>query len=728
MRKLLGLLDGESFNLENGDRKKLDGNKTDHKLSKKEYFGKRWLDMPEDLKNEIVRCLADPRIDADSVRDKALREWNCTAELAEALTRVLLPDGFASLSVKAIEKLLPFLERGLALMANDETDSALHAAGYLRRDQIVADPRSTLPEVPDDITNPLVRQALREVRNLVHAVLREYGRPAAIHLELAREVQGGALQRAKTIKTMRENEARRDAAATEIKRLGYKPTREAIIRYRLWQDQKEHCLYSGRHISPVQLLAEGGEIEIDHILPRFRSLDDSQANKVVCFRDQNQAKGDRTPYEWLARTDPDRYEAILQRAKALPMHARHAKLERMTRKEIVLDEFIARQLTDTAYITRKVHEFLQQIGVRVVCVKGRHTAELRNLWSLNSVLREDGLNLKNREDHRHHAVDALVIAMTNHRTLQSLAWYWKMRGEFARDNLKRTTLKPPCDAFRELAQALVDKIVVSHKARRKVAGALHEETVYGPTDKPENGAPGPRGHAREWTEEKGTYVLRKPLTSLTCAEVLKIRDPQVQALVIARLAEHGIDPEQKGKKIPGDVWAVPLRMVGKRGAEKSPDAPVIKTVRILKKDETIRPIRGGRAWVKPGNTHHICLFEIPGANGKKNTRDMVSVPMIDAIRRAKQGLPIISRVHPTRPDARFLFSLSQGEMVRGTFGNVEGIFVYKTSAATSKQMWFVHHLDAQKAAKQKTYSAMPNSLNVEKILVDRLGRIRDARD
>ena len=91
-------------------------------------------------------------------------------------------------------------------------------------------------------------------------------------------------------------------------------------------------------------------------------------------------------------------------------------------------------------------------------------------------------------------------------------------------------------------------------------------------------------------------------------------------------------------------------MTGKRGAEASPGAPVIRTVRILKKDETIRPIRGGSAWVKPGNTHHICLFEIPGRNGKKDTRDMVSVSMIEAVRRIKAGLPVISEETAGTPE------------------------------------------------------------------------------
>lgn len=727
LRKLLRLADGETFNLERGDRKKLDGHKTDAKLANKKYFGPKWHEMADDFKNSVVATLADPKVDEDAIRTIATADWNCSTELAEALTKVRLPDGYGSFSIKAIEKLLPHLQRGLVLMANDETDSALHAAGYLRRDELLGEARNTLPPVPDDITNPLVRQALREVRKLVHAIIRKYGRPGSIHLEMARDLKANSIQRAKSTKAMRLRESRREAAAEQIRKLGFKPSRESITRYLIWQEQAEACLYSGRHISPQQLFSESNIVEVDHILPYSRSLDDSQANKAVCFHEENQAKGDRTPFEWIGETDPAKYESIIQRAARQPQEVRKARLDRIRQKQIRLDDFVARQLVDTAYIARKVREFLVHLGVKVVCVKGGHTGQLRHLWGLNSLLNPQGIELKSREDHRHHAVDALVVAMTTPRTLQSLAWYWKLRSEHSRENLRKAQLEPPCEDFRPKVQYLLDRIVVSHKAKRKIAGALHEETLYGPTHKPDQGAPGPRGHAKEWTEEEGTFVLRKSLESLNCGEVLKIRDSQVKSLVISRLAEHGIDPE-RDKKIPGEVWKEPLRMTGKRGAEKSPNAPIIRSVRILKKDETIRPIRGGKAWVKPGNTHHICLFEIPGLNGKKDTRDMVSVSMIEAVKRVRAGLPLISRVHPHRPDARFLFSLSWGETILAEIKGVEDIFVYRTSASTQGQIYFTLQYDARPSSEATKFVVTANTLRGKKVIVDRLGQIHDAHD
>ncbi len=720
LRAKLHLQEGDSFNLERGERRKLLGMETDVRLSKKDLFGTSWNKRSEDQKNAIVRSLIDD--DEHQIRQKAVEEWGCSEALAESLVALDLGDGYASLSLVAIKRLLPHLEGGLRLMGNDPSDSALHAAGYLRPDERVIHQRDHLP-TPPEITNPLVRQALFEVRKLVNAIIREYGKPDAIHVELAREVQGGLEQRKAYNLRIRDREKQREDAANEIRTLGHKPTREAIQRYLLWKEQGECCLYSGRPISPAQLF--GGEVQIDHILPESRSLDNSMANKVVCFRDENDAKGNRTPYEWLAESNPRKFDDILQRAAKLPIEVRNGKRLKIAAKNVEINEFINRQLTDTAYISRQVRAYVQCLGTDVVCTKGQCTAELRHMWGLDTVLRDDGLNLKNREDHRHHAVDALVIALTTRSRLQQLA---RARNRFA-----PVELPIPWETFRDDAQRLVDGIYVSHRAERKIHGALHEETIYGPTSKPHRDTGDPRPHAKGWIEQKDVYVLRKNLEALSPAEVGKIRDPRVKELVLERLRAHGIDPDAKGAKIPKTVWVdpEPLRMIGSRGADRSPNAPIIRRVRLLKTDETIRPIRSGErtAYVKPGSTHHICLFELPGSTPQKPKRDMVAVSMLDAAKRAMRGEPLIQRTHPTIPQARFLFSLSRGETVWGTIQGREGLYCYRTAASTTGQMVFMSHLDARPASKIKTkITAMPNTLQATKVTVDILGRIRRAND
>lgn len=726
LRRELGLLEGDFFNLEAGRRTKLDGAPVDCALSKNTLFGPRWWKLPDAQRTSIVRSLLDD--EEPEILRKATEEWGCNSELARALADLDLTAivrGYSSLSVTAIEKLLPHLEQGLPLMTRDGTPSALAAAGYLRPDQRTLRKGDQLPLPSEKITNPLVRQALFEVRKVIHAVIREWGRPKAIHIELLREVQGSPQKRAEVAGQMRERERLRSAAADAIREHGFKPTKEAIDRWLLWKEQGEICLYSGQPISPQQLLS--GEVDVDHILPYSRSLDDSLMNKVVCFRDENRNKGNRTVREWLEHSQPEKYEAILQRARALPVAIRSRKVLKLKTKEVVLDQFLARQFTDSAYITTQVLDLLRHLeGVDVVPVKGQLTAELRHMWGLNSILRDDGLNLKNREDHRHHAVDALVVALTNRSRLSALA----------RIRETNEQLPLPFSNFREAVEEVVAGIKVSHKAVRDIAGALHEETIYGPTSKPHRAQDGAtRPHARGWIEQEGLFVVRKKLEDLTLNEVDNIRDPQVKALVVARLAQFGITPGRKKKgsqdrttdKIPQDVWKEPLLLV-RKGARTSSRPSVIKKVRILKPEGTIRPIRGGTAWVKPGNTHHIALFELPAPPGKKPRRDMIAVSMMEAAQRAQRGEPLVCRVHPTIPQAKFLFSLSWGEMVWANIRGREDLYVFRTAASTQGQIYFVSHSDARPSSRAKKFAVMANTLNGVKVTVDPLGRIRNAND
>ena len=610
------------------------------------------------------------------------------------------------------------------MLSRDGAPSALSEAGFLRPDQRLAKQGDRLPLPSDKITNPLVRQALFEVRKVVNAVIREYGKPDAIHIELAREVQGTAEKRSEASRRMRERERLRDAAAEEIRLQGYKPSREAIDRWLLWKEQREICLYSGRPISPHQLLS--GEADIDHILPFSRSLDNSLMNKVVGFRDENRAKGNRTPWEWLGDSHPDRYDAILQRARDLPYEIRNRKLLKLQQKEVSLEKFVARQLTDTGYITTQVLDLLRHLqGVDVVPVKGQLTAELRQMWGLNTVLRDDDLNLKNREDHRHHAVDALVIALTDRSRLHHLA-----RVRFTDEQLA-----PPWSNFREVVEEAIAGIKVSHRSVRDIAGALHEETIYGPTSKPHRRKrDDPRPHAQDWIEEDGLFVLRKPLANLSLNEVGLIRDPQVKAAVVERLAQFGVTPGRKkrgggGKadKIPKEAWNEPLYL-RRKGHRTSTRPSIIKKVRLVRREGTIQPIRGGSAWVKPGNTHHIAIFELPAKEGKQPKRDMIAVSMMEASQRVRRKEPLVCRTHPTNPDARFLFSLSWGETVWANIRGREDLYVFRKASSTTGQMTFTFQADARKSADRAEVTSYANTLDGVKVLVDPLGRIRNAND
>ncbi len=719
IRKALGFAESVRFNLEGGKRKKIQGMVSDSRLAAKSVLGPSWHEWSEEKKNEVVRLLAIST-DDDETHDLLVRECGLTADEADRALDVELPPGYVNLSIVAIEKILPHLERGLRLMGNDESDSAMHAAGYMRRDQLT---RRVLDELPDparfrdarigDIPNPVVKRAIVELRKVVNSIIREYGKPAAIHVELAREVSQGPKARSEYSERIRDIEASRDEAADAIRAMrdqgsDVRVSRDSILQYLLWKQQQHECIYCGNKISQVQLF--GGDIDVDHILPYSRSLDDSQMNKVVCHRTCNAGKGNQTPYEWLAASDPARYEQVCQHAQSLMRRGTlpYRKYRRFVQKELQLDDFIARQLTATGYIASVTVAYLKCLFERdhdVLGLKGELTAELRRQWGLNDILRDDGLDMKSRDDHRHHAVDAIVIALTNRSRLQALSRIRKSGGVLRTGE----ALDFPWETFREDVMDRIGRIQVSHRSSRKVAGALHEDTLYGAT------------------EEEGVFVVRKPLESLSPNEVELIRDGAIRSIVAARLRSKGIETG-RGKEVDGRTWREALKNLA------MPSGVPIRKVRVLRREKTIRPVRENESdasRVKPGSTHHVALFE--WEEGGKPRREAVFVTMLEATKRIKQREPIIQREPPSNHEtipshARFLFSLSRGEMILADWKGTDKLLVFKTAASTQGQIYFAEHVDARRSADQTKFVAKANTLNARKVTVDLLGRVRWAND
>lgn len=701
IRKKLRFLESVRFNLEGPERDHLKGHQTDHKLAGTKAYGKGWWDLPEATKDLIVRILIQES-DLDKTIARLMAEAGVDDETARRIAPLNFPEGYASYGRETIERLLPHLERGLKTMANDERDSALHAAGFLRPDQREIKTHDFLP-APPALTNPLVRQAIFEVRKVVNAIIREYGRPDIIRVELAREAKMSFQQRKEARYENAERQRARNEARAEIERLGFKPTGEALERFVLWKEQREECVYSGRTISPGQLL--GGEVHIDHILPRNRSLDNSKMNKVVCFRDANAEKGDRTPREWLEASDPKRYEEVLQRADRLPF----GKARKFGQKEIVLEDFVARQLTDTAYICRACSQYLKCLGAKVETQRGQMTADLRRLWGLNRIL-GDSEDHKDRSDHRHHAVDAVVVALTDKKRLHALA----------NGNMKK--IEPPREGFREAVAAKIRSIIVSHRVRRKVCGALHEETFYGATQKGPAESRMPAGGetrkwAKGWVEDDKVFVRRKPLSSFTKTRDLeKVRDAAIRRILEDHLRSKHVDPSKEAK-LPKGVF---------EGANtpKMPSGVPIKKVRMIEESETIEPVSDRRRFqfVKPGSNHHIAYYET--VNRGRKTWEAAVTTMFNAAR----------RFDAPAPTGEFVMSLSIGEcfVIDGDDGRPKYCILRKMDQR-SKRIAYKEHHDARTSAELNDANLIFGAnrlmeLKARKVTIDPLGRVRSAGD
>jgi CRISPR-associated endonuclease Csn1 len=725
LRKALQLTPDIRFNLERGSRSSIKGMVVDQKLKK--IVGRAWGSLTDDEKTSLVRTLINDDIDENHKISRLSTSFGLSVDVAEKLVGVDLPTGYVSLSRRAIERLLPYLQKGLVYQSkSDPATSALHAAGYLRRDELARRLFDVIPDFsrlsPQDcrlgnIPNPVVKRALVELRKVVNAIIREYGKPDAVHVELARSVQMGTEKRKKASKLMRGREKSRDEAAEAVRNFGVAVRRDSILRWLLWTEQCHTCLYCAQPISLAQLL--GGTVDVDHIIPYSRCLDDSQGNKVVCHQRCNHEKAQRTPYEWLAVSQPDRYSAMTEHASRLVKEQSlpYAKLKRIQQKSVDLDHFIARQLTDTGYITSATVELLQLLFEKphaVLGLKGQLTAELRHQWGLDTILSEfpnspawegDPQNKlrpgeKNRADHRHHTIDAIVVALTNRRRLQRLSRMVKAGG------MARTgeVLETPWDDFRASVSERLAAVYVSHRVERKVAGALHEETLYGRT------------------HESGSFVVRKSVETLTPAEIERIRDPAIRRLILKRLSESGIVVDG----ILQDSTRIKQALVGLT----MPSGVPIRKVRVLKNDNSVVPLRDSEddstPFVKPGSNHHVCLFEV-GENGQI-MRCPVFVTMIEAYRRVRDRSRLILREHPNRSNARFLFSLSRRELVLAEVDGRERLLQFRTAISTDGRMRFVDHADARRSKYAKLFYYSPSTLRARKVTVDLLGRIRWAND
>jgi CRISPR-associated endonuclease Csn1 len=706
LRKKLKFTEDMTFNLERGGRDKLKGHETDAAMSSNKGVGKRWRRFPEDLKDRVIDiCLKETQDDV-AVRT-LIEECGLSQDEAERATSVNLPDKYTGFCREAIQRIIPHLREGLRLMADDSSNSALHAAGYLRPDQRVINPHKFLPQAPD-LPNPIVRQALIEVRKVVNAVIREYGMPDRIHIELAREAKKSAEQR-EQIRFDNAKRARHRAVIAErlVEEFGVKPSRANINRYLLWEEQGGDCIYCGGRISPTKLFTE--EFDVDHILPRWRSLDDSMSNRVVCHRKCNDEKRDRTARDWLESSDRPRYERMLQLARRLD----YRKREKLQQLDIDLTDFVERQLRDTTYIARCVKEYLECLGVPVVCPRGEMTNDLRHWWGLNNILDREKAGKKNRDDHRHHAVDAIVIALTDHARLHALA---NARGE---------NMPSPWPGFLNDARMAVLSINVSHKPRRKISGALHEATIYGATQKRNGSTSVQRPWAKNWVEEPNTFVRRKDVTEIKNAKHLeKVRDRVIRETLAEHLRRLGVDPYGK-KSYPTDSFK------GDNRPHMTSGVP-IKRVRMLEESETFRQVSTRRKdqFVKPGNNHHIVYWAEGDGENEKWSADVVT--MWDAAKRARAGLPPIDR---TPPDGkRFVMSLSAGEMfeIVGHDGEVQLCVVRKLDQR-SKRVYFKLHWDARETDelnKENLYFSpgRMQKVGAKKVTVDPLGRIRWAND
>lgn len=362
----------------------------------------------------------------------------------EAVIEALLDirfDKFHALSLKALRRIVPEMEQGLrydeACTAAGYHHSQLHVAGDGQQHILPPfykgrDGDGTMLFANDDIPrNPVVLRALNQARKVVNAVIRRYGSPMAVNIEMARDLSRPLDERNRIKKEQEEyrsrNERDKDEFRCQFVHAG-EPNGRSLEKWRLYREQQGKCAYSLRPID-IERLLEAGYVEVDHALPYSRSFDDSKNNRVLTLTSVNRDKGNRTPYEYLdGATNSPRWQAFATWVEGNKAY-RLAKRSRLLRKKFGADEakeFRDRNLNDTRYICRFFKNYVEQHlqlateseAKRCVVLSGQMTAFLRARWGL----------LKSRSaNDRHHALDAAVVAACTHGMVKRLADYTRKK-------------------------------------------------------------------------------------------------------------------------------------------------------------------------------------------------------------------------------------------------------------------------------------------------------------
>lgn len=706
------------FNLEYGDEKGgLKGNIVEVELAK--IFGSKWENHPQ--KDQLRQFLPSSLWEADygeigtqrvvirPERDRVVRkgflaerlvaDFGASKEQSEALVNLNFPQGWEPFSSKALEIFLPELERGekFGVLVTSPDREKWRDQYFPNRDRPTGEILDKLPSPKDKeeasriarIKNPTVVRVQNELRKVVNNLIRVYGKPDLIRIELARDVGKSKREREEISSAMRAQERKRNGALKDLQSKGIAdPSRDDVEKWLLWKECKEQCPYTGDMIGFDDLFRLGN-FEVEHIWPRSLSLDNSFRNKTLCRKDVNIAKGNRIPFQFFKGRDDewaaakDRIWKMVGREGMSPGKAkRFAALD-------MPDDFSARQLNDTSYAALEAQTFLQRLTIprSIQPVKGRITAQLRKRWGLNNILADDGE--KTRDDHRHHAIDALVVACADGGYIQKLSRWYKEKEEG-----KKPHLAEPWPKIREDADRAVGQIIVSHKVRKKVSGALHKETIYGNTNIDEK-------------TKSGTYrvfVTRKKVDVLSKTEIENIVDDNVRQIIRDWVAEHGGDPKKAFSNYP---------KIGQSGHE-------IRKVRVRSKQQLslMAPVSTGYADL--GNNHHVAIYR-----DKIGGIDFEVVSLFEVARRLAKHEQIVRR---TREDgAIFLMSLSQGDTIQFPEGNLAGYWVVQGSWA-SGQIVLWRSTDAKGFSVYRPTASSLVKSGACKVAVNPIGEVKLAGD
>ena len=731
-----------------------------------------------------------------------MKEEDLDGGLLDQLYRLdFVKPGYGNKSAKFICKLLPQLQQGLGY------SEACAAVGYRHSNSPTSEEiteRTLLEKIPllqrNELRQPLVEKILNQMINLVNALKAEYGIDE-VRVELARELKMSREERERMAEGNRRREKENKAIAEKIRECGLFPTKSRIRKYMLWEEAGEKCLYCGQILTLSQCL-NGDDMEVEHIIPKSVLYDDSYGNKTCACRRCNKEKGNRTALEYIRAKgwEAEYMERINERLKEKKIsYSKHQRLRWL--KEDIPSDFLERQLRLTQYISRQAMAILQQ-GIRRVSVsEGGVTARLRSLWGYDDILhtlnldRYDSMgetervsregetteklritNWSKRKDHRHHAIDALVVASTRQGYIQRLnrvsseSEREAMSGEIEMQKvtktdklslLERWLTQRPHLSVRAVSDKVAE-ILISYRPGKRVVtrgrNIYRKKTADGrEVTCVQRGVLVPRGELMEaslygkiLSQGRERIVKRYPLHDLK-GEVV---DPRLRELI----AEYNQEITSKVKAKGAPLYLDAAEKQEVRSVRCYVTQPSVAKAIPIRFDERGRAI----TFVKSGNNHHLALYRTPQGKLEESI-----VTFWDAVDRARYGIPLVI-THPRevmeqvlqrgdipesvlrllppsdwvfvdslQPDEMVIIGLSDEELQQAL--EVQGYrklseHLYRVQKVSSRDYWFRYHLETSVADDKNTSGRIPKfhrvrslsdyeKRNIRKVRVDLLGRI-----
>lgn len=642
VRQILNLNSNDEINLQIGGLKELHFNQVSAALigtpKKPGPLANKWLKYDDVVREQLLHKLAESEISEDLIN------WlKTTLGLSHlnsvGIEKIRLPEGHIRFCKEVAEALVVEMRSDTI----DYSEAVLRAPILAEADLNHSDFRPddglpTLPRYnelavlqrmigngtnnladPDDkrlgkIANPTVHIALGQFRRVINMLIHYYGKPNEIVLESARDLNKSPKEKEKIQELVRFNTNRNDKFREELVKANLlqpgQKVGDRFLKMRLWEElgktPADRCSpFTGRQISLAELHSDA--VEIEHILPFAETFDDSPANKTLAFRSENAQKGNLSPGDAAAAGIFDQ-QSIIERTKHLPRNKAWRFLPDALQVFEEQKSFYDRQLHATGYLAKVVRAYAEALFDKtdadgkqrnhVWMLPGRMTAMLRHRWGVNL----GDHNRKDRNDHRHHAVDAAVIGVIDRTMIKRLQDSAKTVGALT---LSRVLPSPPepFPDFRNAVIAAVTALNVSHRAKHgstdpskpwQTSGSLHKETAFGLIrDIAENQA--------ELTI--GNVVVRKPTKSLSEKEIGQIRDPKLR-FEVETVTE---DARKVGLK-KTDAKKIRIRLLANWAKETGN-----RSLRIIRRERSARPVHNHTGepykFYVPGEISYIDIIE-----------------------------------------------------------------------------------------------------------------------